>query len=67
LKDPIRPGVRKQVEFARNDAKIQVRLVSGDHIDTAKKYAIESGILSHEELRKQFAVMDAEDFRRTVG
>jgi len=36
LKDPLRKNVASCVDYARNKAKMTVRLVSGDHHETAK-------------------------------
>ena len=36
LKDELRPMVRECVRYAHELAQIRVRLVSGDHIETAK-------------------------------
>jgi len=41
-------------------------LISGDHIETARKVAHKAGILTDEDLDKENAVMDAEDFRQAV-
>lgn len=46
---------------------LTVRMVSGDHIETAKSVAIKAGILRHDEQKKNYAVMEAEDFRAVVG
>lgn len=68
LKDSLRPRVRSCVEYARDHAKINVRLVSGDNIHTAKQIAIRAGILTNEEVQtKRYAVMDAQQFRNEIG
>lgn len=67
LRDPIRPKVASCVRYAQNDAKMQVRLVSGDHIETAKEVAIKAGILKKEEANVEFAVMDSRFFNQYVG
>jgi magnesium-transporting ATPase (P-type) len=45
----LRPGVIDAIKYARDDAKLNVRLISGDHIETAKAIAIKSGILRDKE------------------
>ena len=67
LSDPLRPKVKSAVTYARDCGKLNVRLVSGDHIETAKAIALKSNILKPEEASKLYSVMDAEDFRNTVG
>lgn len=44
MKDPIRPNVAARVKDAR-DHEFIVRMVSGDHYETAKSIAFKSGIL----------------------
>jgi magnesium-transporting ATPase (P-type) len=59
--------VQSCVQYARDHARLGVRLVSGDHIETAKMVAIKAGILKPEETGKPFAVMLASEFRSHVG
>lgn len=42
-------------------------MISGDHIETAKRVAYKAGILTDDDLRNENCVMDAEDFRNYVG
>jgi len=44
LKDPMRDGVAKAISYARDQSGLAVTLVSGDHINTAKAVALQSGI-----------------------
>ena len=67
LRDPLRDVVASAVSHARVDAQITVRLVSGDHLETAKAVAERAGILTAEEAGQPFACMDAVDFRAAVG
>jgi len=67
MKDPLRKNVAKWVNYARKEGKLTVRMVSGDHIETAKQIAIQAGILLPDEARKNYAVMDAEEFRNKIG
>jgi len=39
LRDPLRNKVQSCVKYAREHAKLNVRLVSGDHKETAKSVA----------------------------
>ncbi|CAA0814361.1 Calcium-transporting ATPase 2- plasma membrane-type [Striga hermonthica] len=45
IKDPVRPGVRESVALCRS-AGVNVRMVTGDNINTAKAIARECGILT---------------------
>jgi len=49
LRDPIRPNVKSCDSYARDMGNLTVRMVSGDHIETAKSVAIKAGILRHDE------------------
>jgi len=72
LQDPLRPRVQKVMKYAQK-GNIQVRLISGDHLDTAKTVAMDAGILdavhaqnlSLEEETNYF--MDAHYFSDVVG
>lgn len=44
LEDPLRDRVQKVIKYAKKGS-IQVRLISGDHIDTVKAAAMDAGIL----------------------
>lgn len=67
LRDPLRDVVASCVRHARDEGHINVRLVSGDHLETAKAVAERAGILTPDEATSPYAVMLAEDFRATVG
>ena len=67
LKDRLRPNVANCVKYAREHAQINVRLISGDHGETATSVARKCGILKSDESGKRFAVMDADTFEETCG
>ena len=67
LKDPLRDRVISCVKFAREDARLQVRMVSGDHVDTATQVALKAGIIRNDEIQKKHCVMHADQFRELVG
>lgn len=67
LRDPLRQNVKSQVKFFRDECKITVRMVSGDHRSTAEAIAIKAGILRKDEQRKPMAVLHGEEFRKMVG
>ncbi|THG10712.1 hypothetical protein TEA_025081 [Camellia sinensis var. sinensis] len=61
LKDPSRPGVRAAVQACR-DAGVDVKMITGDNIFTAKAIAIESGIVKPNEDSNN-AVVEGVTFR----
>lgn len=68
LKDPLRPGVRDAVEKCHK-AGINVRMVTGDNLVTAKAISVEAGILTQEEADSniEYQCMTGEDFRNAIG
>lgn len=72
IEDPLRDGVKKAVLTCKR-AGIIVRMVTGDDIEYAKSIAVQSGIISREELDpasdnyKQYACMLGIDFAKYVG
>lgn len=65
LKDGLRPTAASAVQYARDAAGLKVRLVSNDHIETAKSTARKAGILRAEDTGR--AVMAGDDFDAAVG
>lgn len=63
LKDPLRKNVKSMVNAVQQKGHVKVRMISGDHIETAKRVAYKAGILTDDDLRKDNCVMDAEEFR----
>ncbi|BFG13971.1 hypothetical protein CerSpe_002450 [Prunus speciosa] len=62
LKDPCRPGVREAVE-ACQFAGVQVKLITGDNVFTAKAIATECGILRAGRDMVREAVVEGVEFR----
>ena len=67
LKDKVRTGVRQAVNFTRDKAQMNVRLISGDHVETATAVAENVGIIRDDEKGGRFTVMHADDFERQIG
>lgn len=67
LKDRLRPDIKQSINYARENTKMNIRLVSGDHAETAKTMALNAGILKHEDIGRQFTVMEGKEFRQQVG
>jgi len=49
LRDPVRPMVKSAVGYTRNKGHMNIRMVSGDHIETATATARKAGIISSED------------------
>ncbi|KAF7151459.1 hypothetical protein RHSIM_Rhsim02G0037800 [Rhododendron simsii] len=62
LKDPCRPGVKKAVEECQ-DAGVNVKMITGDNIFTAKAIATECGILKPNQDMESGAVVEGVEFR----
>lgn len=62
LKDPCRPGVKTAVESCIN-ASVNIKMITGDNVHTAKAIAIECGILNANEDLNDETVVEGEQFR----
>jgi P-type Ca2+ transporter type 2B len=62
LQDPLRDEIIDSVHKCKL-AGINVRMVTGDNIDTAKAIAIEAGIVSREEADNKYVCMEGKEFR----
>ncbi|KAM3326617.1 putative calcium-transporting ATPase 13, plasma membrane-type [Capsicum chacoense] len=62
LKDPCRPGVKKAVEDCQN-AGVNIKMITGDNVFTAKAIATECGILHPNLEVDEGAVIEGEEFR----
>uniref|UniRef100_A0A7N2LTL7 Calcium-transporting ATPase n=2 Tax=Quercus lobata TaxID=97700 RepID=A0A7N2LTL7_QUELO len=61
IKDPCRPGVKKAVENCQN-AGVNIKMITGDNVFTAKAIAIECGILRFDQ-DMSGAVVEGVEFR----
>ena len=69
LMDPLRPGIRDAVQQCQRSG-INVRMVTGDNIDTAVAIAKEAGIIGDSDLLENeqgFLCMTGKTFRKLVG
>ncbi|KAJ6737405.1 CALCIUM-TRANSPORTING ATPASE [Salix viminalis] len=62
LKDPCRPGVGAAVECCKS-AGVNVKMITGDNVHTARAIAIECGILNPEQDMQNGAVVEGVEFR----
>ena len=67
LKDGLRPTAASAVQYARESAGLRVRLVSNDHVETARSVARKAGILTAEEEHNDACIMLGEQFDQAVG
>ena len=68
LFDPLRPKVTRSVQFAKN-GHLTTRLVSGDHIETAKAVAVQAGIITQAQAEDNAnqVCLTGEEFRAILG
>jgi len=72
LEDPLRDRVQKVTKYA-NKGNINLRLISGDHLDTVKAAAMDAGILDAAVVQnlslddEHRYAMDAQTFSDMVG
>lgn len=66
LQDPLRDEVVPSVRICHR-AGINIRMVTGDNIDTARAIALEAGILKPKDRDRKYAVMDGKTFREACG
>ncbi|KAK0607868.1 hypothetical protein LWI29_021741 [Acer saccharum] len=62
IKDPCRPGAKKAVEDCQH-AGVNVKMITGDNVFTAKAIATECGILRPNQDLSSGAVVEGEQFR----
>jgi P-type Ca2+ transporter type 2B len=66
LQDPLRNEIIDSVKRCHT-AGINVRMVTGDNLDTAKAIAIEAGIVSASAANEQYVCMEGKEFRELCG
>ncbi|KAK0608053.1 hypothetical protein LWI29_024821 [Acer saccharum] len=62
IKDPCRPGAKKAVEDCQH-AGVNVKMITGDNVFTARAIATECGILRPNQDLSSGAVVEGEEFR----
>ena len=78
LKDPIVDDIQETVQLIRyghaktmadssDNSQVNIRMVTGDHVDTAKSVAYLTGIVKQEELDIEGCVMTGIQFREMIG
>lgn len=66
LQDPLRDEIVDSVRKCKI-AGINIRMVTGDNLDTAKAIAIDAGIVSREDADKKYVCMEGKEFRELCG
>ena len=71
IRDALRPGVKEAIKACHN-AGINVRMVTGDNIMTARIVAIDAGIITEADLadseeNQKYLCMEGFDFMRVIG
>jgi len=67
LMDPLRPGIKEAVEQCHKSG-INVRMVTGDNIDTAIAISKEAGIIPYNvDATKGYTCMNGKEFRTQIG
>lgn len=77
LEDPIRTGIETPIQLIRfchsdpmidydQKGQVTVRMLTGDHIDTARFVAERCGIVNSSESKKD-RIMTGEQFRNAIG
>lgn len=66
LEDPVRENVEASIMFA-DIGRINVRMVSGDSVSTARAIGLQSGILTEQESKHKLSVLHSDEFRRLGG
>ena len=78
LEDPLRDNIHESIMHIRygqldadiNDGnQVNIRMVSGDHLECAIRVALDTGIIKHEEYQnnKGAIAMLGKDFREAIG
>jgi len=65
----LRATVKSAVKYAKTNGHMKLRMISGDHIETARVTALKAGILEEadDQDRQEYAVMHADTFEQKVG
>lgn len=76
LSDPLRENIRQSIQYIKygqeeensfDGNQVNIRMVSGDHIECAKYVALQSGIIKEEEFSQSGVFMTGDKFREEIG
>ena len=66
MQDPLRDEIVESIRICHK-AGINVRMVTGDNLETAKAIALEAGILDPKSQDVEYACMEGKAFREICG
>ena len=66
LMDPLRDEIPDAVRTCHK-AGINIRMVTGDNIDTAKSISVGAGLITEAEKEEEFVCMEGKTFREECG
>lgn len=75
MDDPLRANIEESIQYIKygqldkhgdqvDGEQVNIRMITGDHIETAKAVALRTGIIKAEDLNKKEIAMTGEEFRR---
>lgn len=76
LIDPLRENIKETINLLQYGVEepepkapkaVTVRIISGDHLETAKKMAVDAGIVSQNDINVEGIALTGEEFRRKIG
>ena len=78
MEDPLRTKIGEAIQYIRygqletageqaEGNQVNIRMVTGDHIETAKAVAVLTGIVKPEELQLNGIAMTGDQFRDSIG
>jgi len=74
MQDEVRDEVDESIiliKYGRKDSieksQVQIRMISGDHIDTVKSVAVDCKLIKRDEADMEGVVMTGEEFRKKIG
>lgn len=76
LEDPLRPEINKPINLIKyghtdtnteTSTQANVRMISGDHLETCKNVAVKAGIVKPQELTMENTALTGEEFREAIG
>lgn len=76
LEDPLRPEINIPINLikfghtdtaAETNTQANVRMISGDHLETCKNVAVKAGIVKHNELNMENTALTGAEFRAAIG
>ena len=77
LEDPVREDINIPIHYIKYGhmdmtqieprEEVVIKMITGDHIETAKSIAVAAGIVSENNIEDEGVAMTGEDFRAAIG